>query len=250
MDNVKNIVGTAAALLFLGVAPVALSAAKATDRLQLAMMDDDNMSMKPDSSNAKNNNNMGNMGSSNANTMGGMGQPGGQPQNMGGGGMKDDKMRMPGQMQDCQGAGCQQQGSNMMQMMERMHGRMNSSPSAGTMSGGNTASGPADVTERLEGRIAFLKAELQITDKQLPDWSFLADALRSGRQHLLEARKLLVMDDKVTGTERIEHYEHHLSERLEAIKSARAAFNRLYGSLNDNQKQTADAILLPLIATF
>ena len=114
----------------------------------------------------------------------------------------------------------------------------------------DTASGPADVTQRLEGRIAFLKVELQITDKQLPDFDLLADALRSSRQHLLEARKLLVMDDKTAGTERIEHYEHHLSERLEAIKAARVAFNRLYGSLSESQKQTADAILLPLIATF
>jgi hypothetical protein len=58
------------------------------------------------------------------------------------------------------------------------------------------------------------------------------------------------MDDKMTGTDRLEHYERHLSERLEAIKSARAAFGRLYASLNESQKQTANVILLPLIATF
>lgn len=239
MDNVKKLVGTAAAFVVLGLAPVGLSAANAgaADRSQLAMMDDDKM-MKP--------------GSSNTGNMGNMGQSAGQQQGMGGGRMNDEKMRMPGQMQDCQGPGCQQD-SNMMQMMrmmERMHGRMNSSSGGGAMSGGNTMSGPADVTERLEGRIAFLKAELQITDKQMPDWNLFADALRSSRQHLLDARKLLVMDDKTAGTERIEHYERHLSERLEAIKSARSAFNRLYGSLSESQKQTADAIVLPLIATF
>lgn len=236
MDNVKKFVGTAAAFVVLVLAPVGPSAANAgaADRLHLAMMDDDKMSMKPDSSNMSN-------------------QPSDQSQNAGGGRMQDDKMKMqmPGQMKDCQGAGCQQDSSmmQMMQMMERMHGRMNPSSSGGAMSGGNT-SGPADVTERLEGRIAFLKAELQVTDKQLPDWNLLADALRSSRQHLLDARKLLVMDDKAAGTERIEHYERHLSERLEAIKSARSAFNRLYGTLNESQKQAADAILLPLIATF
>ena len=58
------------------------------------------------------------------------------------------------------------------------------------------------------------------------------------------------MDDKVAGPERLDRYEHHLGERLEAIKSARSAFARLYGSLSDVQKQTVDAILLPLIATF
>jgi hypothetical protein len=159
--------------------------------------------------------------------MGGMGQSGGQSQNMGGG------------------------MDNMMQMMRMMHGQMTSPPKAGTApDAGVAASGPADVTERLEGRIAFLKAELQITDKQAADWSLLADALRSGRQHLLDARKLLVVDDKISGSERIEHYERHLAERLEAIKAARTAFNRLYGNLSDDQKKTADSILLPLIATF
>jgi hypothetical protein len=193
-------------------------------------MDDDKMSMKPGQSNSGNVN---------------MSPSGSQPNNMSGGRMNDDKMKMPGQMQDCQGSGCQQ-GSHMMQMMQMMErmmrGQMNSSP--------NAASGPADVTERLEGRIAFLKAELQITDKQLADWGNLADALRSSRQHLLEARKLLAMDEKMDGAARLEHYERHLAERLDAIKSARTAFGRLYASLNETQKQTADAILLPLIATF
>jgi hypothetical protein len=112
------------------------------------------------------------------------------------------------------------------------------------------ATGTADVTERIEGRIAFLKTELQITDKQMTDWNVLAEALRSGRQHLVEARKFLVMDDKTTSADRLARYEGHLTERLEAIKSARAAFVQLYPTLGDAQKQTADAILLPLIATF
>lgn len=237
MDRMKKLIAAAAAVVVLGLAPVGLSTAKSgADRIQLAM-DDDKMSMPP--------------ASPNASPSGNMAQPGSQ--SMGGGRMDDKmKMQMPGQMQDCQGSGCQQQGSNMMQMMERMmqmHDRMNSSAGAAAP-GTNTASGPADVTERLEGRLAFLKTELQITDKQTTDWNALADALRSSRQHLLEARKLLVMDDKVTGTERVEHYERHLSERLEAIKTARAAFGKLYPTLSDNQKQTADTILLPLIATF
>lgn len=245
MDSVKKFVGTAAALAVLGLATGELPAAKAiaADRTQLAMMDDD-MKMKSDSPTDTNN------------SMGNMGQPGGQSQGTGGSRMDDRmKMQMPGPMQDCQGAGCQQRDSNMMQMMERMHGRMNQQMNAPSGTGmatgaGVTASGPADVTERLEGRIAFLKAELQITDKQTADWNVLADALRFSRQHLFEARKLLVMDDNAAGPERIERYEHHLGERLEAIKSARSAFNRLYVSLNESQKQTADAILLPLIATF
>jgi hypothetical protein len=151
--------------------------------------------------------------------------------------------------QPCQGSMCQQGAQGGMMMMDKMMGgKMGGMPSPGATTG--TATGTADVTERIEGRIAFLKAELQITDKQMADWNVLADALRSGRQHLVEARKLLVMDDKTTSADRIQRYEGHLTERLEAIKTARGAFVRLYPTLNDAQKQTADAIVLPLIATF
>lgn len=239
MDNIKKFVGAAVALVILGLAPAALPTARgaAADPLQLAMMDE--MKMKSDSSNSSSN----------------MGQSGTQSQNMGG---MDDKMKMP--MQKPMGGMGQSSGQSqnmgggmddMMRMMRMMHGQMSPSSKAGMAPNAEvTASGPADVTERLEGRIAFLKAELQITDKQSTDWNLLADALRSSRQHLLDARKLLVVDDKISGVERIEHYERHLAERLEAIKAARTAFNRLYGNLSDGQRKTADAILLPLIATF
>lgn len=135
----------------------------------------------------------------------------------------------------------------MMGMMDKMMGGRMGGGGAGM---GATATGTADVTERIEGRIAFLKAELQITDKQLGDWNALADALRSSRQHLVEARKFAAMDDKTTSADRLDRYERHMTERLEAIKSTRVGFGRLYPTLSDAQKQTADAILVPLIATF
>jgi hypothetical protein len=234
MNRQKKFVVSAAALVVLVLGPGGLSSAvAAADLTRVAMMDDDKMSKKPDPSDS---------GSMN------MGQPAGQPQTSGGR-MNDDKMKMPpqGQMRDCQGTGCQDNSGmmQMMQMMEKMmRGQMSSSRSSGAMSG------PADVTERLEGRIAFLKAELQIGDKQAADWNNVADALRSSRQHLLDARQMLAMDDRLGSADRLEHYERHLSERLEALKAARVAFTRLYASLNESQKQTADTILLPLIASF
>ena len=236
MNRPRNLVVSAAALAVFVLGPIGPSSAiAAADLNRIAMMDDDKMSKTPDPSPSGSNTNMG--------------QPAGQPQNMGGGRMNDDKMKMPpqGQMRDCQGAGCEDKSSAMpmMPMMERMmRGQMSSSGS------GSAISGPADVTERLEGRIAFLKAELQISDGQAADWNNVADALRASRRHLLEARKMLAMDEGLGSAERLEHYERHLSERLDAIKSARLAFTRLYASLNQSQKQTADTILLPLIASF
>lgn len=236
MSRPRSFVVSAAAVAVLVLGPIGLSPAMAAaDLARIAMMDDDKMSKMPDPSDPNSRMNMG--------------QPSGQPQGMGGGRMNDDKMKMPpqNQMRDCQGTGCQDNSGMMpmMQMMEKMmRGQMGSSGSSGAMSG------PADVTERLEGRIAFLKAELQIGDKQAADWNNVADALRSSRQHLLDARKMLAMDDRLGSADRLEHYERHLSERLEALKAARLAFTRLYASLNESQKQTADTILLPLIASF
>ncbi|WP_084302376.1 Spy/CpxP family protein refolding chaperone [Bradyrhizobium sp. WSM2254] len=235
MNRSRKFVVSAAAFAVLALGPVGLSPAIAAGLARTAMMDDDKMSKMPAPSDSSGKMNMG--------------QPAGQSQNMSGGPMTDDKMKMPpqSQMRDCQGAGCQESSGmmQMMQMMEKMmRGQMSSAGSSGAMSG------PVDVTERIEGRIAFLKAELQISDKQAADWNSVADALRSSRQHLLEARKMLAMDDRSGSADRLEHYERHLSERLEAIKSARLAFTRLYASLNESQKQTADTILLPLIASF
>jgi hypothetical protein len=146
--------------------------------------------------------------------------------------MMDDRMRpqsspMQDQEKGCQGSGCQQDDQRGMWMRteKMMRGQM------GGMSRTGAAGGTADVAERVEGRIAFLKAELQITDKQMADWNVLAEALRSGRQHLVEARKLAVIDDKAPSAERLERYERHLTERLEAVKSAHAGFTRLYPTL-------------------
>lgn len=102
----------------------------------------------------------------------------------------------------------------------------------------------------MDERIAFLKTELQITNKQTADWDALADALRSGRQHLLEGRKLADLSDTASSAERLASYEHHAIQRVNAITSIRAAFARLYPTLDDGQKHAADAIIVPLIATF
>lgn len=162
--------------------------------------------------------------------------------------MMDNQMKsqQPPAMQGPDSSG-QTMGGMMMMMDKMMKGQMGGMSG---MAGPATMPGAPDVADRIEGRIAFLKTELAITDKQLADWNVLADALRSGRQHLVEARKLLVVDSKASSADRLERYERHLAERLEAIKAARSAFARLYPNLDSAQQKTADEIVLPLIAAF
>ena len=222
----RKLIGIASTVLFVSLAQAGLAAEPKARAVGQMLAMDDMKPMQPDPPAAGASQNMG-------------------PKSM----MMDDKMKAPPStsMQD-QGKMGQPGAQGGMMMMEKMMGGMSGMGAATGRMG--MAPGTTDVTERIEGRIAFLKAELQITDKQMPEWNVLAEALRSGRQHLVEARKFLVMDDKTTSADRLARYEGHLTERLEAIKSARAAFVRLYPTLDDAQKQTADAILLPLIATF
>src|SRR5919202_1070827 len=59
-------------------------------------------------------------------------------------------------------------------------------PPAARVGGAKTAGAPAPQQQqaprerpsRVEGRIAFLKAELKITDAQTPQWNAVADAMR------------------------------------------------------------------------
>jgi LTXXQ motif family protein len=45
--------------------------------------------------------------------------------------------------------------------------------------------------EHVEGRIAFLRAELKITDAQVPQWNTFADALRANAKRMGEMRNTM-----------------------------------------------------------
>lgn len=107
--------------------------------------------------------------------------------------------------------------------------------------------GRVDLTDRIEGRIAFLRAELSITDAQTVTWNTFAESLRSARKHLVEARQALT---QTTPSARLEQHERHLTERLQALKETRTAYQNLLAVLDDNQKQSAEELIVPFIATF
>lgn len=121
----------------------------------------------------------------------------------------------------------------MMQMMQPMQGR------------------PSDPLDHFEGRIAFLKAEIGVTGAQEQAWDEFAQALRAGRQHLLEARQALAAAmGQSDALGRLAAYEHHLSMRLDTLRSARGSLERLYGMLNDTQKRSANDLVVPFVEEF
>ena len=139
------------------------------------------------------------------------------------------------------GAGMMPMPAGMMQMLETMMGQM-----------AKMQPPPAAPLDHVEGRIAFLKAELGITEAQSQAWDQFAQALRTSREHLAEARQALVASaggqSGVPG--RLEAYERHLSMRLDSLRGARESFQRLYAVLSPAQKQNADELVAPLLATF
>lgn len=110
-----------------------------------------------------------------------------------------------------------------------------------------------DMSERIEGRLAFLKTELKITDAQMAAWDKLADALRKTaethgdmmKSHMQEMRDGSFFKKPLP--DRLTFMETMMSARLEQVKSVHAAVDELYATLSDDQKKEADKIALPMM---
>jgi len=101
--------------------------------------------------------------------------------------------------------------------------------------------------DRVEGRIAFLRAELKIGDAQTSAWNSFADALRANAQKLAAVRPAMMPAPGAhqTLTAGLDAQERWLTARLEGLRAIEAAFTPLYGTFSDEQKKTATEILGP-----
>jgi hypothetical protein len=110
---------------------------------------------------------------------------------------------------------------------------------------GSAAWGPtmcSAMAGHMEGRLAFIKAELKITSAQETLWSAYADAAR-GKASTMLARCATMMsrrDTKVSLPERLDQNEQFMAAQLDAVRATNKALKPLYDSLSDSQKQTAD----------
>jgi hypothetical protein len=152
------------------------------------------------------------------------------------------------------GASGQQGMMGNMPMMMNMMGMMRDMPMANMMGmmrmmGG----GPAGMAmiDHVEGRIAFLRAELKITEGQANVWNAFADALRANAKKLGEVRASMMshmaarQQQAPTLAERLNLQEQWLAARLEGTQAIKSAFTNLYGVLTDDQKKTANELLGP-----
>ncbi|TPL12888.1 Spy/CpxP family protein refolding chaperone [Mesorhizobium sp. B2-4-11] len=110
-----------------------------------------------------------------------------------------------------------------------------------------------ETLDRIDGRLAFLKTELKISDEQTPTWDELAGVIRNTAE-THNALMLAMMKEfqdgdflKMPLPERLAYQQTHLEARLEQVKSIRTSVEKLYAALNDEQKKAADEIVLPMM---
>jgi hypothetical protein len=96
----------------------------------------------------------------------------------------------------------------------------------------------------MDGRLAFLKAELKITPDQEKAWNDFATALRQVATKSRDSRGMMMMGDmsgqasSMSPPQMLEQYEKHLIQRLDAVKTMRTALVPFYAVLSDAQKNT------------
>ena len=132
---------------------------------------------------------------------------------------------------------------NMMSSMSAMHS-MGMMHMMGMM--GRGTDGMATI-DRVEGRIAFLRAELKITDAQADVWNGFADALRTNARKLAEVRAAKPGDGQPASslTARLDQQEQWLSARLDGTRAMKSALAKLNEALSDDQRKTANDLLAP-----
>lgn len=95
--------------------------------------------------------------------------------------------------------------------------------------------------KHIEGRLAFLKAEIKITPAQEAQWTKFADVVRARAKNAQAGGPTGAKP--ATASERLASYEKHLATRLETVRAVKAAFDPLYNGLSDDQKKIADELL-------
>ncbi|WP_244437808.1 Spy/CpxP family protein refolding chaperone [Hyphomicrobium denitrificans] len=151
----------------------------------------------------------------------------------GSGMMGNGQGMMGGGMQGMMGGGMM--GPNGM-MGGGMHGMMGKGMMGPGMMMGN---GPV-----MEGQLAYLKAELGITDAQTQVWNDYVKAAKD-RAASMQSMRATMMQAMQSGTaiERLQVRIQAMQSMLDSMKAITPATEALYKALSDDQKKKADLLL-------
>jgi LTXXQ motif family protein len=161
-----------------------------------------------------------------------------------GGGMMGQKSGGGSTMDHQSGGGMmgQKSGGGMMGhgMMMCRHGMM------GGMRGKGGGYLCGKMTAHIDGRLAFLKAELKITSEQESLWNDYAAAVKDNAKTIGErCTAMMGQGDGKTPSlpERLDAQEQFITARLDGLRAVTKALKPLYAALSDEQKQLADQFI-------
>jgi hypothetical protein len=114
------------------------------------------------------------------------------------------------------------------------------------MMGQDGMSGMPMMAGHVEGRLAFLKTELNITEAQLPLWNAVADAIRANAKAMTEMMSggMMGAGQATTLPDKLATREKMITAHLEALHRLKAAVDPFYAALSAEQKKTADELLI------
>jgi hypothetical protein len=124
-------------------------------------------------------------------------------------------------------------------------------PTMGMMGGGGWGEGGQGMMRRqprmgamVDGRLAYLKEELDITDAQAAAWEGYASAVKA-RVELMRGMHESMFDamQKGTAAERMDARIAGMEAMLESMKAIKPATEALYAVLSDEQKKVADELI-------
>lgn len=104
----------------------------------------------------------------------------------------------------------------------------------------------AMMTSHIEGRLAYIKAELKITDAQEALWQAYAAAARDNVK-AMGAHCAAMMSDRHAAAlslpDRLDQHEKMMATQLDALRATTKSLKPLYDALSGDQKKTADQLI-------
>ncbi len=98
--------------------------------------------------------------------------------------------------------------------------------------------------EHVEGRIAYLKAELKITDAQAAPWNAFADIVRADAIAMKAMHDGMVKSGMpVTTPERMAAQHKMMTARIGMMERSEASTKALYTSLSEDQRKAFDQMM-------
>jgi len=96
----------------------------------------------------------------------------------------------------------------------------------------------------MEARLAYIKADLEITEAQMAAWDAYADAVRA-RHTTMESVHEDMMKAKESGSAlaRMDGRIKAMESMVDSLKAMKPATEALYAVLTDEQKKKADQLL-------